>query len=292
MYSQHDSQISNCRADSNGAYGFLIRGLIDTPLCNLATQYNCNTASPTYSGGLILSIINSATADAIWQNAQVTGCLFEDEKYNIQIVPEGDYLAYINITGCSMVEGYAAIRADALTEKHHIKITGNDIFQSATFGILLKATTLLTIPGIEISGNKFTALTGSSPHAGVYTYKIKGATVKDNYFVNCKVGCFVDSGGQTYWYRNSWTSTIAGALEIAADSGTVYGLKGSGIADEGTETIVTNPLILATSVISLQSTSAAFSALDPYISAKAAGSFTVTTTTAAGMETFDYTIEN
>jgi len=68
--------------------------------------------------------------------------------------------------------------------------------------------------------------------------------------------------------------------------------KGSGTLTAGVTTTVTNANVTTTSVIMIEPTSVAFIALTPYVSAKAAGSFTLTTLAAAGTETFDYIIIN
>lgn len=67
---------------------------------------------------------------------------------------------------------------------------------------------------------------------------------------------------------------------------------GSGTCTAGTTTTISNSAVTSTSKIFLQPTSSAFAALGAYVSAKTTGSFTVTTTTAAGTETFDYLIVN
>jgi len=90
-------------------------------------------------------------------------------------------------------------------------------------------------------------------------------------------------------------ATDTGVLFIGTDPATGGSFKaviakGSGTLTAGTVTVVSNVLAKTTSVIILQATSLAFTALTPYISAKANGSFTITTLTALGTENFDYIV--
>lgn len=68
--------------------------------------------------------------------------------------------------------------------------------------------------------------------------------------------------------------------------------KGNHTLTAGTTTTVTDANAIATSVIIVQPTSAAIIALGVYVSAKGAGSFTLTHLAAAGTETFDYIVTN
>jgi hypothetical protein len=70
------------------------------------------------------------------------------------------------------------------------------------------------------------------------------------------------------------------------------GWNAGGTATAGTTTTVTDARAKTTSTIFLQSTSAAFNPLGAYISTKNNGSFVITTTLAAGTETFDYLVVN
>lgn len=82
-------------------------------------------------------------------------------------------------------------------------------------------------------------------------------------------------------------------LRSKGSDGVEHGVtSGSGTLTAGTSTVVTDANVVATSIIMLQARSAAFVALAPYVSAKAAGSFTITCSSAAGTETFDYVVVN
>lgn len=68
--------------------------------------------------------------------------------------------------------------------------------------------------------------------------------------------------------------------------------SGSGTLSSGVATVITDANVTVDSIILLQPTSAAFVALAPFVSAKADGSFTITCSSAAGTETFDYVVVN
>lgn len=70
------------------------------------------------------------------------------------------------------------------------------------------------------------------------------------------------------------------------------GAKGSGTLTAGTTTTITDAIAKTTSVILIQSTSAAITLLGVYVSTKNNGSFVITHGAAAGTETFDYIIIN
>ena len=80
----------------------------------------------------------------------------------------------------------------------------------------------------------------------------------------------------------------AGALRERIHTG--WGAGGTLTA--GTTTTITDARAKTTSTIILSPTSLAFTALSAYVSTKSAGSFVITTLTAAGTETFDYLIIN
>lgn len=67
---------------------------------------------------------------------------------------------------------------------------------------------------------------------------------------------------------------------------------GSGTLAASTSTVVNDAAALATSTVIVQARAAAFTSLDVYVSAKASGSFTLTHSSAAGTETFDYIVVN
>ena len=77
----------------------------------------------------------------------------------------------------------------------------------------------------------------------------------------------------------------AAAFQVAA-------IKGGGTLTAGTTTTVTIAGATASSVILIQSTSAAITTLGVYVSAKNSGSFVLTHAIALGTETFDYAIIN
>lgn len=68
--------------------------------------------------------------------------------------------------------------------------------------------------------------------------------------------------------------------------------SGTGTLTAGVTTDVTDANVVATSIIIIQPTSAEFIALSPWVSDKGAGSFTITSSSAAGTETFDYVVVN
>jgi hypothetical protein len=100
------------------------------------------------------------------------------------------------------------------------------------------------------------------------------------------------------------TTARTGVLETDANNNLYYtnaiptrarvhvGGFGGSTLTAGTATVVTDASARTTSTIILSPTSLAFWALTPYVSAKANGSFTITSLVAAGTETFDYQIVN
>ena len=82
-------------------------------------------------------------------------------------------------------------------------------------------------------------------------------------------------------------------LRSKGSDGVEHGVTvGTGTLTAGTTTVVTDANVIATSKIFLQSISAAFTALATRVSAKGAGTFTITSDAAAGTETFDYLVVN
>ena len=93
------------------------------------------------------------------------------------------------------------------------------------------------------------------------------------------------------------TSIIAGSgISVDQTTGAVTVtaiipiIKGSATLTTGTTTTITNAGAKTTSVILIQPTCAAMTLLGVWVSTKSNGSFTLTHTTAAGTETFDYLI--
>jgi hypothetical protein len=67
---------------------------------------------------------------------------------------------------------------------------------------------------------------------------------------------------------------------------------GSGTLAASTSTVVSDSNVAAGSTIVVQPRSSAFTSLGVYVSAKSSGSFTLTHSSAAGTETFDYIVAN
>lgn len=95
--------------------------------------------------------------------------------------------------------------------------------------------------------------------------------------------------GEPFWVTDEKN------VRVADGAGNFYPLRalsGNGTLTAGTTTVVADSRVTASSKIMVQATSAAFAALQTYVSAKGAGSFTLTTLAAAGGESFDYVIVN
>lgn len=96
--------------------------------------------------------------------------------------------------------------------------------------------------------------------------------------------------GEPFW------ATDTHNIYVADGAGNFYPVRmtsiGSGVLTAGTTTVITDANVTANSVVVLQATSAAFAALQAFVSSKGAGSFTLTTLAAAGGESFDYAVIN
>lgn len=95
--------------------------------------------------------------------------------------------------------------------------------------------------------------------------------------------------GEPFWATDTHNAYVS---DGAGNFYPLRALGGSGTLTAGTTTVVTDANVTASSVILLQATSAAFAALQAYVSAKGAGTFTLTTLAAAGGESFDYAVFN
>ena len=105
--------------------------------------------------------------------------------------------------------------------------------------------------------------------------------------ISAKVGIDGDADPDSQDYRLADIESRADALEARKTVAT-----GSGTLGTSTATTVTNASVAAGSKVVVQATCAGFGALSPvpYVSAKAAGAFTLTHGDAAGTETFDYIV--
>ena len=105
--------------------------------------------------------------------------------------------------------------------------------------------------------------------------------------IAAKVGIDGDTNESSHDYKlaalDSRVTTVESRMVVTVGSGTLAA---------STSTVVSDANAAAGSTIVVQPRSSAFTALGVYVSAKGSGSFTLTHSSAAGTETFDYIVVN
>jgi hypothetical protein len=254
--------------------------------------------TPDEMKGEYLLLINGKLKVTINHKIYCNGSYIEAEKIEI-----GDELSDETVVSIEKIEGrvptynfevetYHTYFAEGILV-HNTKgatVTGGNIsiYGGTGYAGGVNGAVCLAWNGSALT-NKVTVGLGPSSATALLTIAAGTATASTAplKFVSGTVLTNPETGAVEYDGTHLFASP-AGALRERIHTG----WNASGTLTAGTTTTVTDARAKTTSTILLQATSLGIIALTPYISAKNNGSFVITTLTAAGTETFDYTIIN